>query len=90
MVAACSLPPIANRSRPNWVLRSTNPVSSPSTIMTLDADLAAKDAALRMTCLGNDNTLMGQKIDEYIKKAAPNGGKICTIEGNIGADTIGA
>ena len=57
-------------------------------IMTLDADLAAEDAALRMTYLGTDNTLMGQKIGEYIKKAAPKGGTICTIEGNTGADNI--
>ena len=31
---------------------------------------------------------MGAKIGEYIKKAKPNGGKICTIEGNPGADNI--
>ena len=37
-------------------------------IMTLDADLAAEDVALRMTYLGTDNTLMGTKIGEYIKK----------------------
>ena len=30
----------------------------------------------------------GRKIGEYIKKAKPNGGKICTIEGNPGADNI--
>ena len=57
-------------------------------IMTLDADLAVEDAALRKTYLGTDNTLMGVKIGEYIKKAKPSGGKICTIEGNPGADNI--
>jgi ribose transport system substrate-binding protein len=57
-------------------------------IMTIDADLAKEDAALRMTYLGTDNTLMGAKIGEYIKKAKPNGGTICTIEGNTGADNI--
>ena len=31
---------------------------------------------------------MGQKIGEYIKKAKPNGGTICTIEGNPAADNI--
>ena len=31
---------------------------------------------------------MGFKIGEYIKKAKPNGGTICTIEGNPGADNI--
>ena len=31
---------------------------------------------------------MGSRIGEYIKKAKPNGGTICTIEGNPGADNI--
>ncbi len=31
---------------------------------------------------------MGQRIGEYIKAAKPNGGTICTIEGNPGADNI--
>ena len=57
-------------------------------VMTLDADLSKEDAALRKTYLGTDNTLMGTKIGEYIKKAKPNGGTICTIEGNPGADNI--
>src|ERR671923_437362 len=57
-------------------------------VMTLDADLAAEDAALRKTYLGTDNYLMGARIAEYIKKAKPDGGKICTIEGNPGADNI--
>ncbi|MBW8790499.1 MAG: substrate-binding domain-containing protein [Rhizobium leguminosarum] len=57
-------------------------------VMTLDADLAAEDAALRKTYLGTDNYLMGARIGEYIKKAKPKGGKICTIEGNPGADNI--
>ncbi|WP_062018244.1 substrate-binding domain-containing protein [Aureimonas sp. AU4] len=57
-------------------------------IMTLDADLATDDAMLRKTYLGTDNYLLGQKLGEYIKKAKPNGGKICTIQGNPGADNI--
>jgi ribose transport system substrate-binding protein len=57
-------------------------------IMTVDADLAAEDSALRMTYLGTDNYLMGKRIGDYIKAAAPNGGTICTIEGNPGADNI--
>jgi ribose transport system substrate-binding protein len=57
-------------------------------IMTLDADLAAEDSALRKTYLGTDNYLMGFKIGEYIKKAKPDGGKICLIQGNPGADNI--
>ena len=57
-------------------------------IMTVDADLAAEDSALRMTYLGTDNYLMGKKIGEYIKEKKPDGGTICTIEGNPGADNI--
>lgn len=57
-------------------------------IMTVDADLAVEDAALRMTYLGTDNYLMGVKIGEYIKEKKPDGGTICTIEGNPGADNI--
>jgi ribose transport system substrate-binding protein len=43
---------------------------------------------LRLTYLGTDNYLMGVKIGDYIKKAKPKGGTICTIEGNPGADNI--
>ena len=57
-------------------------------VMTLDADLAAEDSALRKTYLGTDNYLMGFRIGEYIKKAKPKGGTICLIEGNPGADNI--
>ncbi|WP_375450346.1 substrate-binding domain-containing protein [uncultured Devosia sp.] len=57
-------------------------------IMTLDADLSKADAGLRMTYLGTDNYLMGKKIGEYIKAAKPDGGTICTIEGNAAADNI--
>ena len=66
-------------------LKTANP-SVP--VMTLDADLAAEDSALRQTYLGTDNYLMGFRIGEYIKKAKPNGGKVCLIEGNPGADNI--
>ncbi|TIV99434.1 MAG: sugar ABC transporter substrate-binding protein, partial [Mesorhizobium sp.] len=66
-------------------IKSANP-SIP--IMTVDADLAKEDAALRKTYLGTDNYLMGKKIGEYIKKAKPNGGTVCTIEGNPAADNI--
>ena len=66
-------------------LKTANPTIP---IMTVDADLAKEDAALRKTYLGTDNYLMGKKIGEYIKKAKPNGGTICTIEGNPAADNI--
>ena len=57
-------------------------------VMTLDADLAAEDSALRKTYLGTDNYLMGYRIGEYIKKHKPNGGTFCSIQGNPGADNI--
>ena len=57
-------------------------------VMTVDADLSKEDAGLRKTYLGTDNYLMGFRIGEYVKKAAPNGGKVCTIEGNPAADNI--
>jgi len=66
-------------------IRSANP-SIP--IMTVDADLAKEDAGLRKTYLGTDNYLMGKRIGDYIKKAIPKGGTICTIEGNAAADNI--
>ncbi|MEO8756493.1 MAG: substrate-binding domain-containing protein [Devosia sp.] len=66
-------------------IKSANPTIP---IMTVDADLAKEDSALRKTYLGTDNYLMGQKIGEYIKKAIPAGGTICTIEGNPAADNI--
>jgi ribose transport system substrate-binding protein len=71
------------------LIAQTIKTANPSVpVMTLDADLAAEDSALRKTYLGTDNYLMGFKIGEYIKKAKPNGGTVCTIEGNTGADNI--
>jgi ribose transport system substrate-binding protein len=66
-------------------LRSANPTIP---VMTVDADLAKEDAGLRKTYLGTDNYLMGKRIGDYIKAAAPEGGKICTIQGNPAADNI--
>jgi ribose transport system substrate-binding protein len=57
-------------------------------VMTLDADLAAEDAGLRKTYLGTDNYLMGKRIGDYMKEAKPSGGKVCSIQGNPGADNI--
>ncbi len=66
-------------------IRSANPTIP---VMTLDADLAKEDAALRKTYLGTDNYQMGYRIGEYVKQAIPNGGKVCTIQGNPAADNI--
>lgn len=66
-------------------LKTANPTIP---VMTVDADLAPEDSSLRKTYLGTDNYQMGYRIGEYIKQAKPDGGKICTIEGNPGADNI--
>lgn len=66
-------------------IKSANPTIP---IMTVDADLTKDDAALRKTYLGTDNYLMGSDLGDYVKKAAPNGGTVCTIEGNPAADNI--
>jgi ribose transport system substrate-binding protein len=57
-------------------------------VMTIDADFTVEDAGVRQTYLGTDNYLMGYRIGEYIKEAKPDGGTICTIEGNLAADNI--
>jgi ribose transport system substrate-binding protein len=66
-------------------IRSANP-SIP--VMTLDADLSEEDASLRKTYLGTDNYQMGYRIGEYIKEKKPDGGTICSIQGNAAADNI--
>ena len=57
-------------------------------VMTIDADFTVEDADARLTYLGTDNYTMGYRIGEYIKEKKPDGGKICTIEGNAAADNI--
>ena len=56
--------------------------------MTIDADFTVEDAGVRQTYLGTDNYTMGFRIGEYIKEKKPDGGTICTIEGNPAADNI--
>src|ERR1700741_2050178 len=56
-------------------LKTANPTIP---VMTVDADLAAEDSALRKTYLGTDNYLMGARIGEYIKQHKPNGGTFCS------------
>jgi ribose transport system substrate-binding protein len=57
-------------------------------VMTIDADFTKEDAGVRKTYLGTDNYTMGFRIGEYIKEKKPNGGKICSIQGNPAADNI--
>ena len=54
-------------------------------VMTIDADFTVEDAGRsRKTYLGTDNYLMGFRIGEYIKEKKPDGGTICSIQGNAG------
>jgi ribose transport system substrate-binding protein len=78
-ISPSNAPLIAN------AIKSANPKIP---VMTVDADLKKEDAALRKTYLGTDNYLMGFKLGEYLKKAQPKGGTLCTIEGNPAADNI--
>jgi ribose transport system substrate-binding protein len=57
-------------------------------VMTIDADFTVEDAGVRMTYLGTDNYTMGYRIGEYIKEKKPDGGLICSIQGNPAADNI--
>jgi ribose transport system substrate-binding protein len=57
-------------------------------VMTIDADFTVEDAAVRKTYLGTDNYTMGYKLGEYFKAAKPDGGTVCTIQGNPAADNI--
>jgi ribose transport system substrate-binding protein len=66
-------------------VKSANPTIP---VMTIDADFTEEDAGVRQTYLGTDNYLMGYRIGEYIKEKKPDGGKICTIQGNPAADNI--
>ena len=67
---------------------ASSPPAPTIPVMTIDADFAVEDAGLRKTYLGTDNYTMGFRIGEYIKEKKPDGGKICTIEGNPAADNI--
>jgi len=78
-ISPSNAPLIAN------AVKATNPKIP---VMTLDADLKKEDSALRKTYLGTDNYLMGFRLGEYLKKAKPNGGMVCLIEGNAAADNI--
>ena len=78
-ISPSNAPAIAN------VLRQRKPTIP---IMTIDADLLAKDHELRRTYLGTDNYLMGVKLAEHLKKLKPQGGTLCLVLGNVAADNI--
>lgn len=59
-------------------------------IMTIDADLADADRALRKTYLGTNNYDMGVLMAKHLKQLKPNGGTVCLQLGNVAADNINA
>lgn len=59
-------------------------------IMTIDADLAAGDRALRRTYLGTNNYDMGVLMARHLKQHKAKGGTVCLQLGNVAADNINA
>jgi ribose transport system substrate-binding protein len=59
-------------------------------IMTIDADLAEADRALRKTYLGTNNYDMGVLMAKHLKGLKPKGGTVCLQLGNVAADNINA
>ncbi len=57
-------------------------------IITIDADVLAKDAELRKLYLGTNNYDLGVKLAQYLKTAKPNGGTLCLVMGGAAADNI--
>jgi len=69
------------------MLKAKNPKMP---IMTIDADLAAADRALRKTYLGTNNYDMGVLMAKHLKQLNPKGGTVCMQLGNVAADNINA
>jgi ribose transport system substrate-binding protein len=59
-------------------------------IMTIDADHAAADRALRKTYLGTNNYDMGVLMAKHLKELKSKGGTVCLQLGNVAADNINA
>ena len=69
------------------MLKAKNPKMP---IMTIDADLASSDRALRKTYLGTNNYDMGVLMARHLKQLNPQGGTVCMQLGNVAADNINA
>jgi len=69
------------------MLKAKNPKMP---IMTIDADLAEADRALRKTYLGTNNYDMGVLMAKHLKELKPKGGTVCLQLGNVAADNINA
>ncbi|GHD60003.1 sugar ABC transporter substrate-binding protein [Thalassobaculum fulvum] len=57
-------------------------------VITIDADVLAKDADVRTSYVGTDNYELGVALAEQLKKAKPGGGTLCLIMGGPAADNI--
>lgn len=57
-------------------------------IITIDADVLAKDADVRRFYLGTNNYELGAKLAEYLAAAKPDGGSLCLVMGGAAADNI--
>ncbi len=57
-------------------------------IITIDADVLAKDADVRRFYLGTNNYDLGAKLAEYLAAAKPDGGSLCLVMGGAAADNI--
>jgi len=85
-VAGIAISP-SNAPAMGKMLKAKNPKMP---IMTIDADLAAADRALRKTYLGTNNYDMGVLMVRPLKELKPKGGSVCLQLGNVAADNINA
>jgi ribose transport system substrate-binding protein len=57
-------------------------------IITIDADVLAKDKDVRLTYLGTNNYELGERLAAHLQKIKPSGGTLCLILGGPAADNI--
>lgn len=57
-------------------------------VITIDADVLAKDKVVRTSYVGTDNYELGVKLAEQLKAAKPKGGTVCLVMGGAAADNI--
>lgn len=57
-------------------------------VITIDADVLAKDQDVRVSYVGTDNYELGVALAEQLKKAKPGGGTLCLVMGGPAADNI--
>ena len=57
-------------------------------VITIDADVLAKDKDVRVAYVGTDNYELGVKLAEELKKVKPKGGTLCLVMGGPAADNI--